>query len=292
MKIDLTPLHNHFSKVYGPSFVSFAMARRGLKPVLIGSGILLQIGMKVFVLTASHVADIIMARRAAIGVSYGYFRDVEVSMKAFDFDSVVMHRLKHIAKLLDVAAFQINIPENSKAMPLQLDKVSLYAQKGDYIFCGAPEESMPPKDKGIQQGKRKWLFEGAYVSYVVQKFKGRTSHITGGDDGVPFTKPYHLLLSDRGSTCFDSGRPKRLHGVSGSGIFSFLQREDRPEIDLESIRLVAIEHQVQNNEYIMGTKIGYLLRMIYDKFKDLPDPLECYSHKRSGIFALNARWKA
>ena len=237
---------------------------RDKAPVHIGSGILLQIKNKIFILTAAHVVDDTISREILIPTQDGlipfqgivsYFplpnnenRDDDIIDIAFyQFDSTWKYEFESSYKPINI--IDINITDQAY-------------EYDNYSFIGFPYRKS--KIRGNNYEGKLYKYPGGHIS-------------TGGISINGFNPEANIVIHfDRKKVITDDNFKGILplpHGISGGGIFA--HPKDKSQDDKEKLKLVGIAHTyIESKKIMIGTSINFLLSSLFKHNPELVQDID------------------
>jgi hypothetical protein len=238
-----------------------------------GTGVLLRVGHRHFILTAAHVADEIKAQHDAKNPTFivggGMVDRVPIPLDRIVVLSSPLGGTKRLwDELYDIAAIEIspfvleNLAGHSAFLDLQqLDLAVDQSERSQFYIFGFPAASNEPDNE------RRALTTTAFPIYT-KLFQGDLSELLFFDAAIGLVFNFDPQAGGgEGST----RKAMPLGGISGCGIWR-IGSGDVPFMELEpgETKLVAIEHkEVSSSKAIIGTRIKFALQMIHCDYPDL-----------------------
>lgn len=264
----------------------------------VGSGVLLNIGTDYFVLTVAHVAKAIEQHRP-----FGRIFFVELGLD----DSLVVKNFSGAEfvypeasreNIVDVCAIRLSPDDLSKSDRdrfLPLSSVSLEESSDRFVLLGLP---LTNSESEVQAPNS--------VRTVAVPLCYRTTPYRRKPPKENFDKGAHFLLKEKRGKTLLTGRDAirsfkskssfdelpRLNGMSGCGVWKRNDKDTSVLNGLEfGLRLVGIQQSALHGKYVKCTKIGFVLRCIYKRYPNLPDPMGFFKRDPSGLIKLTDEWR-
>jgi hypothetical protein len=242
-----------------------------------GTGVLLRIAHRVFVITAAHVADEIKAKHDAqeptfiIGGGMYERRPVPLDRVAL-ISSPMAGKNRQWNDLYDIAAVELSplaikeLEAHSTFLELQQLDLTVGQHDGGYFYIVGFTAASNQADH-----KRRILTTTTFP-ILTQLFRRDLNELVVFDPAIGLVFNFDAHAGKR------EGSPRvapRLGGISGCGIWRVVSANMQfMECDPADSKLVAIEHkEVGSSKAIVGTRIKFALQMIFRDYPDLREAL-------------------
>jgi hypothetical protein len=268
---------NACSHYIGRRTVTFHWEDEERVPRQNGTGVLLRIAHRRFIITGAHVADQIKAKFDSHELTF-IAGCGNLEKPPIPLDRVVLLLSPSEGKnrkwqdLYDVAVVELLTRATNELAGhstfVELDQLDLAVEQNDgghfYIFGFTSGSNQADRE-------RRTLTTTAFP-IATQLFRGDLSSLLSFDPGTG------LLFDFDAHAGGGEGSPRvapRLGGISGCGIWRIVSADRQfMECDPAKAKLVAIEHEeVVSSKAIAGTRIKYALQMIFRNYADLRDAI-------------------
>lgn len=251
------------------------------KTFVCGTGVLLQVGEKSFIITAAHTFD---ARRTA-------------DLPLWVTDGVVGNKLVPLGEVL-IRTSKTKDPHHRTDEPFDMAVCELSRETATQIAVRKRFLRLNDVDPWDRQHPQTW--------YMVFGFP---TALGSGDPATQSIVPAAVALAtflycdERGpverydkevgiALDFDSTNIRDDHGnpaippypggMSGCGIWRLVEAgTDAMRWSLDSVKLVALENTLKPNKVLVGTRIRYALQMIYRNHTDLRPVMEMHFGRKA-----------
>jgi len=266
-----------FSHYIGRRTVTFLWEDEEGIPRQNGTGVLLNIGHRHFVITAAHVGDHIRAKFDSneptfiVGCGMAEMTPIPLSRVVLIL-SPSEGKNRKWQDLYDVAAVELpTLATNELAGQstfLELEQLDLRVKQHDsgrFCIFGFPSASN-------EADHECHTLTTTAFPIVTRLFQGELSKLLSFDPAIGLLFDFD---ADAGGGDESPRVAHRLGGISGCGIWR-IDSADRQlmEFDPTNSTLVAIEQEeVMSSKAIVGTRIKYALQMIYREYPDLREAI-------------------
>ncbi|MES2596882.1 MAG: hypothetical protein V4662_16180 [Verrucomicrobiota bacterium] len=232
------------------------------RPEQFGTGTLLKLGTRRFMLTASHVLDDIIDGNALVpgidgwpflnGEVIGTVRPESGDRKDDKNDLGIIHLDREVVSAMHPTLIFLEGSE--------IDGAHVTEERGAYIIAGFPAERT--KLSGSNLEAHPFTFSGDGVRDYRYRKLGRNLE-------------NHLLIQHRQKKAIHyqtmrKGVKLSFEGVSGGGVFAWDKRFPHP-VGFVQPKLVAIVHEYNHHWGVfIATKLSYYLTMMHKRYPDLP----------------------
>lgn len=245
--------------------------------LLCGTGVLLQIAEKHFIISAGHTFD---ARRM-------------LDLPMWVTDGVVGNKLIPLGQVT-IRSSETNVPYRRTDDPFDTAVCELSRETGAKIGVEKRFLRLNDVDPWDRQEPRSWYMVFGYpteLSPADEAAKSINSHACAfatflycDERGAvsDYDKEVGIALDFDSTTIRDDAGnpaiPPRPHGMSGCGIWRLVEAGTDARLwTLDDIKLVAIQHTIKLEQSVLtGTRIRYALQMIYRNHVDLRAVMEMH----------------
>jgi hypothetical protein len=238
------------------------------EPVQNGSGVLLRIADAGLLISAAHVLDYATIHKFPhlIGTTGGA-------------DLIPLERVEVLASGMPASGDRDDDPFDIGVVRLQPEVVERLEQHKRFLRLHQIDP-LVGQDRGNYYFVYGFPFALAkndperHIARVTSLRYGTVAHHDARVDVSGFDPDRDLVLSQPPNGNIDSEgnavELPRLKGISGCGLWRLSRPEVQPQRwTTDSVQLVGIEHTVLRNQYIRGTRIAIVNRLIWDSYPDL-----------------------